>query len=264
VAAERRIPQSKTLIAQYLALLDPADRADFVDQEASRSHIRILSEDGGSAVWRGLQAQLQAAIDKEFPPLGVHASITGFTGAMVPVIDRLVVEMIIGFFVGFGVIVLVTALIFRSLRIAAISVVPNLIPALACFMVLSGLGITLRVGTVLFLSVSIGGLFNTTIHLAARVRQRLAEGETDPDAVIGHALRKVGPPALFTAVILSLGFSVFVLSRFPDLRVFGILSMTVLLAGFVSDIVVTTVLLRIFYDWPTAEHETAPAPAVAL
>jgi predicted RND superfamily exporter protein len=171
----------------------------------------------------------------------------------VPVVDRLVIEMIIGFFVGFAVIVAVTALIFRSLRIAAISIVPNLLPALACFVVLGMFGITLRIGTVLFLSVSIGGLFNTTIHLAARTRQRLSEGETDPDAVIEHALRKVGPPALFTAVILSLGFSVFMLSRFPDLQVFGLLSMTVLLAGFVSDLCVTTVLLRVFYDGPTTE-----------
>ena len=250
---ERRVPQSKALIAQYLALLDPDDRSDFVDQELSRSHVRILSEDGGSHVWRGLEAQLQQSIDKEFAGLGVKASITGFAGAMVPVVDRLVIEMIIGFFVGFAVIVLVTFLIFRSARIALISVVPNLLPALACFVVLAALGITLRIGTVLFLSVSIGGLFNTTIHLAARVRQRLSEGETDPDAVIEHALRKVGPAALYTAVILSFGFSVFILSRFPDLRVFGILSMTVLLAGFVSDLCVTSVLLRVFYGWPERE-----------
>ena len=262
-AAERKIPESKTLIAQYLALLDPEDRSDFVDQDASRTHIRILSEDGGSQLWRGLQAQLQQSIDHELTPLGIHAGITGFTGAMVPVIDSLVMEMIAGFFIGFLVIVVVTALIFRSLRVAAISIVPNLLPALACFMVLSALGITLRVGTVLFLSVSIGGLFNTTIHMAARVRQRLLEGETDPDAVVEHALRKVGPPALFTAVILSLGFSVFILSRFPDLRVFGIASMTILLAGFVSDIAITTVLLRAFYAWPAAETAAAEEPAVA-
>ena len=260
---ERRIPDSKTLIAQYLSILDPDDRSDFVDQDLSRTHIRILSEDGGSHVWRGLESQLQAAIDHEFAGLGVKASITGFAGAMVPVVDSLVIEMIIGFFVGFGVIVLVTFLIFRSLRIALISIVPNLLPALACFEVLSALGITLRIGTVLFLSVSIGGLFNTTIHLAARVRQRLREGETDPDAVIEHAVRKVGPAAIYTAVILSFGFSVFILSRFPDLRAFGILSMTVLLAGFVSDLCLTTVLLRAFYAWP--EQEQSPATeAVAL
>lgn len=263
VAAERKIPSSKTLVAQYLALLDPEDRSDFVDQDASRTHIRILSEDGGSQLWRGLQAQLQSAIDRELTPLGIHASITGFTGAMVPVIDSLVVEMIIGFFIGFLVIVLVTWAIFRSARIALISIVPNLLPALACFEVLAALGITLRIGTVLFLSVSIGGLFNTTIHLAARVRQRLQEGETDPDAVIEHAVRKVGPAALYTAVILSAGFSVFILSRFPDLRVFGILSMTVLLVGFLSDIVITTVLLRVFYAWPAAEAARADIPAVA-
>lgn len=251
-AAERRIPTSRSLIAQYLAILDPEDRADFVNDDYSATHIRILSEDHGSAPWRELDAQLRQVVQRECEGLGLRASITGFAPTFFPVLDRLVIELLLGFVLGFSIIVLFQLLIFRSWRIAALSIVPNLIPAIACFVLLSLLGITLRLGTVLFLSVSIGGLFNTTIHFAARSLQRLQEGARDFDEVVEHSLVKVGPPSLFTAVILSLGFAIFLLSRFPDLKVFGILSMTVLGVGFLSDLIVTPVLLRLFFDWERA------------
>jgi uncharacterized protein len=246
------MPASQRLAAQYLAILDPADRADFVDVDLARTHIRILTEDLGSASWRPLHADLLAAVDRELAGLGVTGQVTGFAPAIFPVLDHLVDEMLVGFAAGFLIIVLVQLVVFRSARIALLSVFPNVLPALAAFVLLALVGITLRAGTVLFLSVSIGGLFNTTIHFAARVVQRLGEEGSDRDAVIQHTLRQVLPPSLFTAVLLSFGFAIFVLSRFPDLVVFGLLSTTVLLVGFLADAFVTPALFRRFYCWPPA------------
>jgi predicted RND superfamily exporter protein len=82
----------------------------------------------------------------------------------------------------------------------------------------------------------------------ARVRQRYADGMT-PDDALEHSIRDVGPPALFTAVILSAGFAIFGLSRFPDLRVFGLLATTTLLVAFVSDMMLSTTLVRVFSRW---------------
>ncbi len=258
---ERVIPKSQMLIAQYLSMLGPDERSDFVDSSYSRTHIRILSEDTGSHIWHRMADEMKVAIDRELKPLGIKGTITGFAGVIVPVLDEMIVDMIWGFFIGFAVIVGVEWIIFRSLRIALISVIPNILPALACFVVIAIFGIPLRIGTTLFLSVSIGGLFNTTIHIAARARQRMAEGETDPDAIMEHSLRKVGPPALFTAVILSAGFSVFTLSRFPDLKTFGVLAVTVLITGFFSDMLVTSVMMRLFFDF---KQPGRPAAAETL
>jgi predicted RND superfamily exporter protein len=73
----------------------------------------------------------------------------------------------------------------------------------------------------------------------------------------------VGPPAFFTAAILSAGFAVFMLSRFPDLRVFGLLSMTILLVGLVSDMVLTAVLLRLFFAWKKPRGAASAAPILS-
>jgi predicted RND superfamily exporter protein len=249
--AAHAIPAAQALIAQYLTLLDPRDRADFVDDDLSTTHIRVYTEDHGSVAWRALDADLHAAVDRNLRGLGVTATFTGFAPTLFPVVDGLVYQMLLGFALGFGMIVLLELIIFRSWRIALISAVPNLLPAVASFVLLSVTGTTLRIGTVLFCSTSIGGLFNTTIHFAARVVQRVRAGDRDPDQVIEHAMRSVIPPSLFTAGILSLGFATFLLSRFPDLVVFGAFSMSVLLFGFFADAVVTPALFRRFYVWPS-------------
>ena len=256
---ERRVPQSGPLIAQYLSLLDPDDRADFVDAAYSHTHLRILTEDVGSEPIRAFRVELEKVIAaNHFAELGVKVGITGSAMVGFGALDKIVIEMLWGFVIAFGVIVTLVFLIFRSLRVALMSVVPNLIPVVASFAFLRLAHISLRMDTALFLSVSVGGLFNTTIHLVARVRQRLAEGETDPDLITEHAVRTVGPPALFTAVILSLGFASFMLSGFPGLRAFGMLAMITLLVGFCSDMIVTAILLRLFYAWPKRAVDKQP------
>lgn len=247
---ELRIPDSANLTAQYLELLDPADRQRLLTEDDARSHIMIFSMDHGTAEWRPMRDAVMATAEKELAPFHIKVSMTEQSPAGFDALDALVYDVLRGFVTAFLLVLVLIAIVFRSIRIALISAVPNLVPVVACFFLLRVFGISLRVGTVLFLSVSVGGLFNTTIQLVARLRQQLAaHPDLSPDAAIEDAMRDVGPPALFTAVILSLGFAIFGLSRFPDLRVFGLLASNTLLVAFVSDMMLSTTLLRVFFRW---------------
>jgi predicted RND superfamily exporter protein len=249
---EHRIPDSANLSAQYLQMLDPEDRSRLVTEDHARSHIIIFTLDThGTAGWRPMNDAVMAAARRELSPFGITAQMTEENPAGFHVLDPLVVEMVWGFAVAFGLVVLLVGIILRSWRAMVISIVPNLVPAIACFVFTSLAGVSLRVGTVLFLSVSIGGLFNTAIQFMARVQQRIArEPDATPDEIVERSMVDVGAPALFTAVILSLGFAIFTLSRFPDLRVFGVMSMLTLLIALVADMAVTTTLTRSFWRWP--------------
>jgi predicted RND superfamily exporter protein len=257
--AERRIPDSRALVAQYLALIDPGDRSDFVDASYARTHLRILSDDPGSETFRQLRVELEQVIAREFRDLpGITVTLTGNSMVAYPALDKIVVEILIGFIVAFAIIVTFILILFRSARIALISIVPNLIPVVFGFAYLRLFHVSLRMDTSLFLSVSIGGLFNTTIHIAARIRQLAARGAQDPDAIVEDALATVGPPSLFTAAMLSLGFASFTLSAFPGLRVFGVLAVVTLLGGFFSDMIVSAASMRAFFGWKRALR---PAPS---
>ncbi len=249
-AAGREVPKSASLIAQYLALVDPADRAEFVTDDYSKSHIDILLTDAGSEKTREFVTRLERMVDSAgFRSLGVDALLTGYGIIAYGELDSVVEQVIYGFVTAFAAIVGLEWVAMRSWRIAVISVVPNLLPVVACFAALRLFDIHLKLESALVLCISVGGLFNTTIHFAARSLQRWRETADTPDEVISHAMRAIGPAALFTAVTLSLGFSVLLLSSFPVLRTLGLLSMVTLLTGFVSDMVVTPVLMRIGFNW---------------
>jgi predicted RND superfamily exporter protein len=265
-ADAHRLPDSATLVAQYMTLIDPEDRADFVDESYARSHIHILETDRGSWEAARLRENLRKKIDEQrFQRFGVRASLTGNGVVTYAALDEMVEEMLWGFALSFAIAILVELAIFRSLRIAAVSILPNLLPVLACFTTMRVFGVEFRIDTSLVLSVSIGALFNTTIHIVARIRQCLQAGESDPDRIVEHALRAVGPASLYTAAMLSAGCSVFLLSRFPGLQVLGVLSVVTMLAGFLSDAVFTPILMRQFYDWrqrtPVSVARSAPNPS---
>lgn len=252
-ADEQRVPESEELISQYLTFVDPTDLSDFVNSDYSRSHVQILVSDHGSrSVWQ-LQDVLQREIDAHLTPLGVRASITGSGVVSYHDGDGVVREVLWGFLIAFGLIVFVQLVMFRSLRIALISIIPNLVPICICFLLMRATGMNLRVDNSLVLCVSVGGLFNTTIHIVARIVQQLRSGEDEPDVIVGRALAAVGPPSLYTAAILSLGFSAMYLSRFPGLQALGLLCLVTLMSGFFADALLTTTFFRSFFNWESTD-----------
>jgi predicted RND superfamily exporter protein len=253
---ERRIPDSKGLVSQYLAPIDPLDRADFVTESYANSQISIFLKERGSEIGRGQIRDLEALIERSgLAKLGIKAELTGQGVVGFRELDRVVIELLYGFVTAFLVVIAFEWLLFRSLRIALLTIIPNLIPVAICFVVTRGFDIPLRMDNILVLCVSIGGLFNTTIHFVARVRQLVAAGEHDPDRVVVEAMRAIGPPSLYTAAILSIGFAVFMLSDFAGLRAMGLLSMVTLMSGFFSDMLFTPPLIRLGMDWQGAFRE---------
>jgi predicted RND superfamily exporter protein len=260
---EHHVPDSDPLISQYLSMVDPGDLSEFVTSDYSRSHIRILIADHGSRTVRELRDLLQTELDARFPPLGIRATITGYGVVSYYDWDHAVVEVLWGFVLAFSLITALEFIIFRSIRIALFSVIPNLVPVAASFLVMRALNLNLRLDSSIVLCISVGGLFNTTIHIAARVMQQVRAGARDPDAIVGRALAAVGPPSLYTAVVLSLGFAVLGLSRFPGLKMLGLLCVVTLMTGFVADATITTTLFRWFFNWKRALHVAVEAPSPA-
>jgi predicted RND superfamily exporter protein len=264
-AHERTVPASASLVAQYLALTDPSARSDFVSDDYSKASIALLLVDRGSESVRALSSDIERAIDAaNFPRWGLEAKLTGFSAMHYRELDNVVTEVLRGFVTAFGVIVLVQWLFFRSMRLALISVLPNLLPVVACFACLRVLGIPLRMESAIVLCIAIGGLFNTTIHLAARVRQRVLECDDPPDAVMEHALRAVGPASFFTAATLSVGFGLLMCSRFPGLQTLGLLSTVTFVVGFLADTVMTSSLLRVAFKWNGGRRASTRVPVTAI
>jgi predicted RND superfamily exporter protein len=198
-----------------------------------------------------LRAELQKAVDRaHLERFDVRATLTGNGIIGYVEMDKIVDQILWGFVTAFAIVIGLELIIFRSMRIAIASIFPNLLPLAACFIAMRIIGLDFRLDSSLVLCVSIGALFNTTIHIIAKIRLELEGGGSDPDEIVERALRSVGPASLFTAVILSVGFSLMLLSSFPGLQALGLLSVITMISAFFSDAVFTTILMRVLYAWP--------------
>jgi predicted RND superfamily exporter protein len=243
-APAQELPESASLTTQYLSLLDSADLRDFVSDDYAHSHMVIRSVDPGSRIALRFIRDLEREIEAQhFERWGIRASVTD-AGVAYRQVELLVHEVLVGFAFAFAIIVALQWLLFRSARIALASILPNMVPVAFAVWAMQAWGLDLRMDNSLVLCVCVGGLFNTTIHLVACMLQQLRNGARDPDRIVEQSLRTVGPASLFTALVLSAGFTVLLFSSFAGLRAFGVLSAVTLISGFFSDAIVTSALLR--------------------
>jgi hydrophobe/amphiphile efflux-3 (HAE3) family protein len=239
---QKAIPPSKALVAQYLMLLDPATRGDFVRSDYSHTHLRVLSADVGSHEWhefaRDLRRRAAASLGN------FRLALTGYAPASIHGQEVLVLQLLWGFVIAFASIAILVGIAFRSARVGFLSVIPNLLPATCCLALLGILDVSLRTGTALFLCVAVGIVYDNTIHFLTTIRRARATGSTMEEAC-REGYRVVGPPAVHSALLIAGGFGIFALSGFPILRTFGLLCVGVILVGLAADLLLTPALLRI-------------------
>ena len=134
------------------------------------------------------------------------------------------------------------ALMFLSVKIGAVAILPNVLPIVIFFGVMGWLGIQLNFGTSLIAAISLGLAVDATVHYMARFNLEL-KGETDQLAAIRRALETVGVPIVFTTAALCLGFLVFALSSFVPIQDFGVLAGVTMAASLGTNLVVLPALL---------------------
>lgn len=129
--------------------------------------------------------------------------------------------MTVGFV--FLVIMGVFVALFRSLRIAALAIVPNLAAAALILGLMGWLGIDLDIVTVTIAAITLGIGVDDTIHYTHRFVDEFARDRDDRGA-IARSHRSVGRAMIYTSVAIALGFSILALSSFIPTRSFGLLT----------------------------------------
>ncbi len=120
-------------------------------------------------------------------------------------------------------IMVMFVILFRSLLIAVVAIVPN---ALAALSILGGMGlfgIPLDMMTITIAAITVGIGVDDTIHYIHRFETEL---ETDGDyiAAMHRSHGSIGRAMYYTSVIIIFGFSIMVLSEFIPTIYFGVLT----------------------------------------
>lgn len=235
----RTIPTTR---AGVVALLDqvPAERrAELTSADYAVTHLTFRMYDVGSAAWSALREGLEAEIARELAPLGTFRVV--FTGSSTLGQDAMgfmTRDLVTSLFLAVVIIMVLMTVLFRSLWLGVLSMVPNLLPLLVTLATVGYLGIDMRVSTAVVFSVSLGIAVDDTIHLLVRFREELRRTPSDYEGALRRAMHHSGRAILFTTAILCVGFGVLSASEFTAVRELGLLGAVTLFSAVVGDLLV--------------------------
>lgn len=137
---------------------------------------------------------------------------------------------------------LVMVLLFLSVKVGLIAVIPNLFPIVVNFGIMGLFGIPLSVATSLIASIAIGLAVDDTIHYLVRYNSEFKK-DLDKDRAMRTTLMAVGRPIIFTSLTIGIGFSVLLFSHFQPTAIFGLLMMITMLCALVGDVILLPTLM---------------------
>lgn len=135
----------------------------------------------------------------------------------------------------------VVALAFRSVRLAAIALVPNLLPVLLVGATLVVLDRPLRLASAMALTIALGVAVDGTVHLLNRFAP-LAQRRR-PRAALARSLRELGPVLVISTAVLAFGLVPALASWSLGVAVFAAVAIATLGFALIADLVVLPPLL---------------------
>ncbi len=142
----------------------------------------------------------------------------------------------------FLAIFLMFILLFRSVKLALIALVPNLVAVPLVLGLMGGLDIPLDFMTITIAAIAIGIGVDDTIHYVHRFGKEV-KVDWDYQAAVSRSHDSIGRAMYYTTVTITIGFSILVLSKFVPTIYFGILTAFAMLIALVANFTVLPVLL---------------------
>jgi predicted RND superfamily exporter protein len=244
------IPEDRRLVAQELLLFENSgsdDLEDFVDAKFRKASFTIrrpwVDPIENSAFVESLESESQRIMGE-----AAEAQVTGMGALTARTMTAVIHSMTRSYVIAFLLITPLMVLMIGSLRAGLVSMVPNLMPILVTLGLMGALDIPIDTATMMVGSIALGLAVDDTIHFI-HTFQRHYRKSGDAVLAIRRTLETTGRALLFTSIVLSLGFFVFMLGELSSVFAFGLLAGTSIGVAFVADIVVTPALLVLVSSW---------------
>ena len=131
----------------------------------------------------------------------------------------------------FSVIALMLLLIFRSLKIVLIGLIPNIFVAFSVLGLLGLFGLPLDIMTITVAAISVGMAVDNTIHYIYRYKKEI-KATNSIDLALTNAHTTTGRAIFYTAATIAAGFSILTFSNFFPTKLFGIFTAIAMVVAF--------------------------------
>ena len=239
-----------------MSLLMSPENADFllwpyVDERKNQSRITMRIKDSMGDLDRSelLKKIHRFAIDEA----GFEEEQVHFTGLMVlynNMLQSLFRSQILTMGMVFLCIMGMFLVLFRSLYVSIIAILPNLLAAGVVLGVMGIAGIPLDMMTITIAAITVGIGVDHDIHYITRFKKEFAI-DHDYIASMHRAHASIGRALFYTAVTIIVGFSILTLSNFIPSVYFGLLTGLAMFAALLASMTLLPKLILVFKPFKT-------------
>lgn len=229
-----------------LELLPPSLKRAFYTPEKREASVSFRVRDLGIATYDPVFKRIEQGIDEiqiQHPEFKMF--LTGDAIWRWKNLFQIVIDLATSLGTAVLIIFVVLAVVYKSLRIGLISLIPNLFPLAAAGLYLVVTGQALEIVTVCAFTVCLGIAVDDTIHFLTRYQEELEECK-DESVAIRKAFTGVGTALILTTTVLVSGFATVLFSDSRDHYIFASMAMITLSAALFADLVFLPALLAHF------------------
>ena len=135
--------------------------------------------------------------------------------------------------------------LFRSLYLAVLAIIPNLLAASIVLGLMGILGIPLDMMTITIAAITVGIAVDHAIHYVHRFQLEFSH-DAVYEATINKCHGSIGKAIYCTALTITIGFSILMFSSFIPTIYFGLLTGLAMVVALMSNLTLLAVLLRVF------------------
>jgi len=258
------VPGDRDLVAQELLLFENSgsdDLEDFVDSRFSTGRLTMKVPFRDAAQYPALFDEIERGAERILGP-GFEFQLTGLGSVIGRMLPAVMHTMARSYVIALAVITPLMVLLIGSLRIGLTSMIPNLAPILLALGLMGWAGIPLDIFTLMVGSIAIGLAVDDTIHFLHNFRRYYARSGDVPGAV-RETLASTGQALLFTSLVLSSGFFLYMLASMNNLFYFGLLTGFTIIAAFLADLILAPALMALVIRPRGVEVASAPEMEVS-
>lgn len=215
-----------------------------IEDNQLRFNVRVIESDPDLKRNELLQ-RVERGIEEKFGFSDDQVNVTGVLVLYNNVLQSLYESQILTLGVVMFVITLMFLLLFRSLAIAMICIIPNAIAAAFVLGIMGWLGIPLDIMTITIAAISVGIGVDNTIHYMHRFRREYPRFGNYRQTMF-YCHNSIGRAMYFTSMTIVAGFSILALSNFIPTIVFGLLTSLAMLVALIGSLTLLPQLLIVF------------------
>jgi hypothetical protein len=216
----------------------------------------IISEDGKMARLSGRMVDpgsrevlfrndtLQRFYETQIDTTLIDYKLTG-TPVIIDKSSRyLAMNVLTGLGIAFLLIAVIMSILFKSIKMGLISLIPNLYPILMVAGIIGFFGVDLNITTSIVFTVAFGIAVDDTIHFLSRYAQEIKKGKSNLYA-IKRTYLSTGKAIVITSIILLGGFSSLIFSSFMSTFYIGVFVSLTLLFAVITDMMLLPLVLML-------------------